>query len=66
MARFIELTAIDKTGTKITFNVEHIVSYTPEGFTGTCRIMVPGVIIEVQESYDVVKKLICPPILYAN
>lgn len=55
MHRFIELTAADKTESKLLFNASHIVSLTPDTFAGTCRLMVPGAMFEVKESYETIK-----------
>ena len=60
MARFIELTADDASGSLVLFNVDHMIAVTPDGFTGTCKIMVNGVTFSVKENYDIIKNLLIP------
>ncbi len=60
MARFIQLTADDAAGSVLMFNVDHIVSVTPDTFNGTTRIMVPGAFFTVKESYEDVSRILHP------
>ena len=60
MSRFIELTACGASSTKVAFNVDEIVAISPETFSNTCKIMIPGAMFEVQESYEHVLSLLNP------
>lgn len=56
----IELTADDTSKTKILINADHIVSVAAEPFTGVTKLMVPGMMFAVKETYDEIKALITP------
>lgn len=58
MIRFIQLTANDAQGSTLLFNVAHIVAVTPEGFSGTTKIMVAGVTFEVKEDFATVSAML--------
>lgn len=60
MSKFIEVTANDMSDTKMILNTDHIIAVTPDGFSGMTRIMIPGAMIEIKNSYLEIQQLLNP------